>query len=293
FDIEVLHLNLDQLLGALAQPHPSTTVGQLGVLQGQLKVLSAEEMRFAGTLRDLQLIFSARGQKRMQTIRSATGALQLKDHVFSAEVENLELQAGEYAGQLSFSFDSGSSFFAMSLNLERLKLSPEIENLATAGGAMGSWSGHLLMKVENRNILDLKGNLKSDFVDIEGAKASELGMTLSSVGSEVLVRAQASKMTIVPESAIGSFFKPILNSEGSFAFQDVAGNLRQDSGVLKWSDWKAKSKVGENSPVTQWSSEGGWGRDGNLEGYIRMRDGKQKMEWKVLGNRDQPKLEAK
>ncbi|MGE3758967.1 MAG: hypothetical protein AB7H97_14495 [Pseudobdellovibrionaceae bacterium] len=42
FDIEVLHLNLDQLLGALAQPHPSTTVGQLGVLQGQLKVLSAE-----------------------------------------------------------------------------------------------------------------------------------------------------------------------------------------------------------------------------------------------------------
>lgn len=287
--LKIARLNLDQLMTALAQTVPSRTLAQLGYLQGDLQIHSESKISYVGVLRDMHMVVSARGQRRIQVIEEAKGSLDFQETVFAADVSDVKLQNGEFAGQLQCSFKSDLSFLKLDAKLQKLKLSPEVEGLMTMAGYMDPWSGDLRFHTEGRRVQNLSGQLQSSQLKIEGIEAKNVSLNLSSLRHDIRVRLQTSAISIAPESVVASFLAPLIQGGlGNIQKIDSLSGVivTEESGSLRWQDWRA------SMGSAQWGSEGGWNEVGQIKGSMRMRDGKKKKDWIVKGDRSSPQLEA-
>lgn len=266
----------------------ATDFGRLdGVINVEGKSLSLD-----GQLDGMQLRFSNRNHRALQTVRN----VQTKIAVDAAggvngRISQMEVEGGEFAGDIQFQFTKSAGSGRVDLNLSKLRLANQVETLMTGGETQGL-SGRLVAGFADGRIANLDGNLKFHGFRSADWQIEDLTIT-PSLGSDhdVRLKLRAAAASLLPASALHAASQEFLFNQYSasepLVFRDVSFDGEVPAaGGFRWSELKAITLTGRLRLL----SHGQWTRDDRtLTGELRADyPAIKKLSWALGGTLDQP-----
>ncbi len=240
----------------------SMVVSKWGEWSGQATLLSLRDWRLEGYIDGLEVIFSHQSVRGKQLLRRLKHSLhQLPNGGMDASIDGVEIVGGDFSGHAEMKLNSEHSG-QISLDIERMKLSQEIQNLLLGGpmsslkiSGRGDWARVGLVKWDGKMSLKSakgKGWLIEDLSAAHQFKEGQFSADL-----------QIGKVALLPDW-------PYLSSLNAPAFRDrtwvdVAAQLSLNSlsGSLERVIGQEKSGAGV------WRAKGSWKRDGDLSAELR------------------------
>ncbi len=304
FNSQIHGLNVHELLVFLNRPHPSPALGSLGVFNGTARYVSPEQLALKGDYSGLEFIFSNQGARQSQTISQISGELSLKQKQWTISVDQIKPLEGLFDGNLQIVADRDFKDLKLQAQIRELTLSPHVQSLMTGGGSFGAVQGQLEAHLHSAEIVNLKGQLRSDQMRIEGLQLSKPKIAIETEQKETVITLSAPEVE-VPRNLVGTSTRvsplldpllqkiPIDSEEEtrSALFKAFTVQLRTEKFLsMNWSHLQATSEGGSQKRAV--TSFGGWKMDGQLFGEIRL-SGTPEQQWMILGTRDNPQLKSR
>lgn len=288
--IDVQRLNIEKLLNFLDQQSPGKIFGSLGQFSGRLELVSPEELSLFGDWSGLEFIFSNKGRREIQAIRSIRTEASLANKKWKLDFSRVEPEQGVFRGQASVTADQDFDDMNVKLRLDEVILSQRVQSLMTQGGEIGALNSQVDLSLKDGKITKLDGDVKLKKALIEGIEMDAPRGHLNWKQKEVSFNFQSDRLRIASVSAASSIFNALVN-EGEaakdIAMNSVRGEFRTvDFKSLGWKNFSAN--LSGNARMT---TEGGWDEAGKLRGRVILRDPKQKPKdktWEIGGTREAP-----
>ncbi|MBK9039704.1 MAG: hypothetical protein IPL83_11165 [Bdellovibrionales bacterium] len=283
--IDLKDLDLQKTLEALQRTGPSGIFSRFGLLDGQLIYESSQEVKFSGEIRDLELSFSNRGVRGKQPVKSLKGELILKKERISGNLFDMQLEGGDFKGQLTFNVDRDFRSGAIQMAIDRLEFNKSIQNLMV-GGEISRLSAFGQARVENGDVSFWRGDVGIAEIKGSGWRLQGIKMKTDFVNNSFSSLVRAKKISFPADERFYQAFRPLfldeLNFDDGVGLSDVSGKMQLSRNSGSW------EKVRASAPgKIVLSSNGKWDDSRRLTGDIVVDFPKiKKMRWEVAGSLD-------
>ncbi|MGZ3795021.1 MAG: hypothetical protein ACXVB1_01570 [Pseudobdellovibrionaceae bacterium] len=288
FTVDIRRLSAEKLFALLNRPHSAPMLGEMGSFDGTAEVTDHDHIKFSGTHKGLEFIFSNKGQRETQVLKEVAAEISLDKNRWQIQASRLVPDQGVFDGQLSVNADRDLKSFEIKAKANAIRLAPNVIRLMTAGGEIGVLSGDMAMKLQDGQVNHVKGILNSDLLNIEGVSAEKARLNVDFIDGEIQTQAQVQKMAIAVGSPAFQTFKSLIEpewmSEDRLPMKNITSVFYSKSfKVLSWKNFSAQLEKGGRV-----SSEGQWNAAGEISGKLQAQVGKINRKWHLGGKRDEP-----
>jgi hypothetical protein len=291
-DFQIHGLNVKELLVFLNRPHPTPALGALGTFNGTAHFVNPEQLSLRGDYSGLEFIFSNRGIRQSQILSMMSGELSLNQKKWSIQIDRVKPNDGIFDGAIQISADKDFKDLNVQAKIDELTLSPQVQSLMTGGGSFGAVQGQIQTHLRQAEILELKGQIKSDQMLIEGLRVSKPKISFETARNEIRINLTTPEIEWPKGSPMTStLLAPVLEKlpvvDGGISLKALSVQLKTEKFVsLSWSHLQAQ--VNRESL----KSQGGWNAEAEMFGEISL-SGKPGHRWEIQGNRNSPVLVQK
>ncbi|MEY4616975.1 MAG: hypothetical protein RJB66_1935 [Pseudomonadota bacterium] len=281
-------VDLDILTRMLGWSEPPPAFDRLGIFDGEGQFTNNQLISMSGQWRGLQVIFSNRGLREHQSIKTMTLDMAGGSNQWSGYIRKIELENGDWKGDVSMALNQNEKTVELESDFSNFKLSPEVEELMTIGGSLGSLEGRLSLKIVDGVTNDLNGFLKFEKSVIAGVVLDKLKLDFSGNKGFVNGRVQAAGIDwpisetqflpkILPEGSERALVK---NISGQFNRSPESMAISGLQGLLV----ESKSRL---------SFDGGWRQDSAVYGMLQVRGERKSQIFDLKGTRQVPLWEVR
>ena len=287
-EFQITNLNIKNFLSFLGKSHPTPTFGNLGNFSGAAVFRSPEDLKLRGDHSGLEFIFSNRGSRQIQNMQMISGELNLQNQKWSINLDRIKPTDGIFEGQILIKADRDFKSVSVDAKLQELSLAPQVQILMTGGGSLGVLGGRIQAQFDRDNLQSLSGQLRWDQILIDGIRIYRPKLQIQTQQNEFILDLAAQELEMQGNHPLtGSLFAPIATPGQLFMARSLTTKIRtQKFQKLSWNGLQMMTGKG---PL---KSFGGWDQQGQLSGEISMSNAPAKT-WKILGSRNQPRLEEK
>ncbi len=292
FAIDLPKVNVQKALDLFSAKGPDGIFSQFGELNGQLNFKSIKNFEFKGEWRDATLKFSRRGSRSEQQIENVKLDLSFAENRWQGRISNVELENGEFEGEIKIKFDPSFDEGEIEIASENLEFDPAVQKIMFLGSISGikingkmalkkflvrSWDGELQIKSLETDELSFKrARLLSHFGE------DKLSLTAKLAEGEY-------KYTSNIRRTIKQLFLGFEDKGENLVFTNMKADLFQIAGSWSWKGLRASLLEDR----VQISSSGSATVDDILSGNINLDFPKvKKIVWNFTGGLDDLKLGA-
>lgn len=276
FGLKMKSADLSKIFSLSSGRSIPNQVASFGLMDGQIDFLSELSVKLNGSVKNLEIIFSAQSNRKVETLHigKVTGGLLKKNFVLDAQ--NIKNSQGNVDGGLHLNSEDMKSF-NLEMHLKNLKLSNAVTELLT-GTSVPIIFDDLSLKAngEKKNVMyKATGKLKSishRFFDMANVVFSVSGGI--SKNQEIDVRADSWQNTEMLQKRLADLG---LNTPALISKLKVR--------LAQFAEYKQLKVETQSSFEIDATLRG----DNSLDGVIVTKD----QEWKVYGTRDNFKIDKK
>lgn len=287
FEGHLKSVRLEKALRLFGRNHPGSTFSNLGRLHGRFKVSSLKEFEMDLEHSGLELIFSNKGQRRLQTISLIRGQVRYAQNQWSLKVDDLRPSEGIFDGKAYLLANEDFKDILFDLKFNELSLDPEIYKLMTSENQVEPFRGDLKVQFKNGELKQLKSDLATKKLNVEGVQMESPILRFESKNSSIQGFVGAKTVLMTAKSKSSQFFKTHF-STAKFT-QAEAIHLRQMQMQFQ-TDWLKNLQWKLRTDEPRISSDGEWSDKGVLSGDLLIKDKGQTFKYHVEGLRDDPRL---
>lgn len=243
-------VSLQKLIKSFNKIGPTGVLRQFGEIGGKVEIRGWQDLEYKGQLKNLELKFSRGPQRDVQRVQQLRGKISYKDNRVSGVVDKMELEEGEFEGQLTFNLNSEFSGGGMQISIDKLRFSPTIEELILNGQASPI---QIYGKSELRegHIVQWQGSIGIENLESQGVKWNQLKWQSEYKNEKLQGQLSANTIEITDKAP---FLKPLLTLMGDEEDSSISAlHLTQFSGRVssnkKVTNWKSVSALTANSPL--------------------------------------------
>lgn len=281
-------VDLDILTRMLGWNEPPPAFDRLGIFEGEGQFTNNQLISMSGQWRDLQVIFSNRGLREHQTIKTMNLEMAGGSNQWSGYIKKIELAEGDWKGDIAISLNQNEKKVSLSSDFSNFKLNPDVEDLMTIGGNLSPLEGSIALKIVDGVTMELNGFLKLDKGEINDVALEKVrfdfngGQGVSSGKLQALaVDWPTSQAEYVPKNVFENLEKiQVRNVSAQFNRSPDALNIVGLQGQLL-------------EPKARVSFDGGWKEDSTLYGLMQIRGDKKNQSFDLRGTRQVPLWELR
>lgn len=290
FVVELKELDLHKLVQIVNRTGLSGILSRFGLLSGNLHIENPNHMVFKGELRNIEMAFSNRGERGKQLVPRLVGELTLNEDRVLGNFPEVELEQGEFKGQITFNLDREFRSGVLQLAIDRLGFHPSIQKLMV-GGTISPISIYGQGKVENGEISSWRGEFGIREMRNERWTLEEVKLTTDLAGGKFVSNTKAKRVELPAASEYYRLARPMfLDEKGldtSLIFDRFSGKLQIGRGEGRWD--KLSASVLNRVVV---SSSGKWSTDQKVEGAMFVDFPVLKLlRWDITGSWDRIQLQ--
>ncbi len=279
----------EKILTLLGKESKFQSFGSLGQMNGNLFIKDLQNWSFQGESSGLELVFSNRGERKLQILSIISGRADFKEGDWVLLVDKVRPLDGLFLGSLRLEGFRSKPHVELEVLVEELSLSNEVQALMSGGGSMGRWSGEIKGVFVKNSPKQLSGVLTGQSILIEGLSADRLRVSLSESNDRISTELKAQGLEILPGTALRRFFSTLFapakhDGETPLRASQVAALLQFGSQTDEL-QWKIRPV---NFEGLEMRSEGGWSQIFELFGNVKVSYKGQEFLWKVEGDREKP-----
>ncbi|MCB0356088.1 MAG: hypothetical protein KDD40_03725, partial [Bdellovibrionales bacterium] len=285
FTAEVEKFSLRYLSEIMGGSKLESTFTSWGHLDGQLE-FNNEQLRFIGSLNNIEAIFSQMGKKRLQHIREARGEVVWQDDRVSGIINEIDITGGEFLGVISFNMDERFRSGVLQAKIDKVILSRPVMRLylelePSPFEIFGK------MSFKNGELEEWQGIIGVPQLSFNHIAAKKLKLETKYSGHIWDLGVKLTELNIESESAAFARLKQLLIIEkevDNFNFKKLHAVVQifQEGG-----EWKEASAREENLNILM-SSAGKWSSAHQILGWLNVEKRKKKwMPWELAGTWNQ------
>ena len=285
FDLEVRSLRMDSLLQFLGENRRHPVFGKLGNFHGHYHFDNKDTMSLKGELSGLEFIFSSRGQRQAQALSLVSAEGSLAQNKINIHLDQIRPSEGLFLGDVHLSADPALNRVTAKVRIDDMSLSPNVQKLITNGGGIGSFTGDLILGLENGLFSEIKGSLELADLVVERFSLKHGKAHFATTEGETSMIFKGQGVQIPEGSEPYKFLSSMTESNSSHSLDYTTANVTLKThrlSDLRWADLSLQS------PNEQLSSQGGWSPEGQLYGEIITKSKTQHSKYKLSGVRDRP-----
>ncbi|MFP5519004.1 MAG: hypothetical protein ACLGGX_03825 [Bdellovibrionia bacterium] len=287
--IDIHKLNIQKLFEFYGRPHPSKTLGDLGVFKGSAEIKSEDDIQLSGLVQNLEFIFSNQGNREIQNINSLYTAMQFTNGLWKINLSRIEPDAGRVVGTAQLATDKFFKNIELNLDFDELLLNPRVQKLMTQNGEIGPMQVYAKWKAEQNRTTHVEGSFKVGKSQAAGISFDDVSAKLRYQNNAVEVLTQIESLNIANGEGM-KVLSSIFPEQKSVNFGDVEGRLLIKS--AQEFEWKQVVSRVERKPLLQTS--GGWDAQGLLYGEVKRPLDKRNLKvWQIQGTRSKPEFVEK
>jgi hypothetical protein len=280
-------IDLKNLMAFLNRPHPSPALGNLGVFNGTAELRSNQSVKVRGSQRGLEVIFSNKGYRETQIFSDITGDFNFDRGRWSGDISKVEIKNGEFKGKASLSSDRDGRDLRMSLDVQNLTLSPQVQRLMTDGGSAEKLQVKLQTHFLQGELKKLDGQVRGDQLKVGDLRFQKPQFLFSSLGDEFQVDFNSGDAQIDSLKFVSPMLLQIWPEVNEWP---MPLNLKKVSSRMKTKAlqnfrWDFFDLSSERFRL---QSQGGWDEKNELFGRLTMAERGKSKKWKLSGTRDKP-----
>jgi hypothetical protein len=290
FLMQALDLDFEKLLELFQSKQPVPTLGSFGQFSGRVEIKKTDEFRFFGKHKNLELIFSNKGQRQIQKVNEMSLDLQRKKDNVTLALNRIELEDGQFDGEISVKADTAKSKYHLNLFAGLIDLNPKVQSLISQGPKMGSLKGSLDIYVEDQQLKKTSGRIHADSLIIETLRFEDPEFVIKSEKDQFLLSLKAKSFFLPKEFIqktflVNAFPKSWFEGESAY-FQGLQSEfLFKDFNELRWRNAKAQV-VGAKESI---QTEGHYDQS-SLRGSLSVISDGSRNNWKIEGTRNEPQI---
>lgn len=288
-EIRVRGLKPEKILTLLGRESKFKSFGSLGQMNGTILLRSLREWSFLGESSGLEVVFSNRGERRLQTLSVISGKADFNQGNWVLVVDKIRPLDGLFLGSLRLEGYHQKPEVDLELQIEELSLSNEVQALMSGNGSLGRWSGDLKAVFVRNEPKRLSGQMTGQGIAIEGLQANRIRIGLLEVGERIVADLKASGVEVAQGTAVRRFFAtlfgPVQHSpETVLRAPQILGQVQMGTKTDELL-WKIRPSNFEGISL---QSEGGWSQVFELFGEVQVSYQGKEMRWRVEGDREKP-----
>ncbi len=283
-DIEINKLDLDQILRNKREAYLSGVLSKYGILTQKIQYRSGV-IETEGFLENTEVLFSRRNRRDLQKIKKLSYQAKGETQAWQARLKSMELENGEFLGDLKMQKKLGSEKIDGQLSVHRLVLEKKIyELLLQSEVAVLTLYGQFQIageKVVNWSALGATPMLKSKDYQIENLKIKATGQQ----GSSTEISLSVAKGSVNGSSELVAWLLPTtLDStwvKDSLGFKELSVRLNlKESKSVQWQRGYVRLEGG-----WQLSTEGDWTRERVNQAWLQWdRPDGRFLRWNFQGS---------
>lgn len=293
-ELRIRGLKPEKVLTLVGKTSKSPSLGSLGVMNGTILYKNFDQWSFVGESSGLELVFSNRGERKLQTLSVISGKADFNAGNWLLLVDRVRPLEGLFLGSLRMEGYRNKPNVDFELILEEFSLSPDVQALMSGGGALGRWSGEMRGAFINGVTSSLKGNLTGQALLIEGLQVDRLKAGFSQASDRITAEIRGQGVEILGKTPLRRFFdglfKPVSYPETEPLRTEALSAQFQISTLSDLLTWKFRPTLFSGLNVT---SEGGWDQVYTLKGEVSAFYKGRSVGWKIEGDREKPVFNQK
>lgn len=262
--LNVQKLQVQPVVESLGRQVLPAVMSKLGSWTGVVDYAGDLSWSLDGVLENAEIIVSNQSVRGKQPIRRVHTKVSRVPAALEARLSDIELQDGEFAGQLTAHFGPDASEGKVGVQIERLSFAPAIQSILVGGqlaplkvSGEGAW--------KDGDLVAWNGSVASSSVAGEGWRAEDLEF----------------KGKFAAGAFRGDGKVARVEADSRWRFYSQLRNVREDlEPALAWRDVTARLEIQRQGGVIQalsavevpakvpWRARGGWIRDGELSGTL-------------------------
>lgn len=261
-----------------------------GVFQGEFVLTDSENMDLIGDWRDLALRFSHHSVRHLQKF-SFRSQLARKDGRWSGKVSQIEIEDGNFEGELSFNLTDRDWSGPLQVRIEDLQFSQPVQSLMF-GGRAEAFEIYGQGQFLNSGLEKAEASVGVPGIDGQGWKLSGLKAQLNLKPEALDVKLNLKELQVESSHYLYPEMKPLYldqkASQEQIRWSAIEMTLRFHEGIWKWS--KAMAKDTRQKVI--FSSEGQWSDPNGFDGWISVDFPVLKLlKWELSGSVAKPRLQ--
>lgn len=288
YKVLVKEVDIDILTRMLGWSEPPSTFERLGLFDGEGYFTDNQLVSMAGQWREMKIIFSNRGLRELQTIKSIDVEMSGGSNKWAGHLSKVQLVDGQWDGNVAISLDQNEKRVTVDTEFKDLKLNPDVEELMTVKGSLSSIEGKLSLKLIDGNTEQINGFLKLDRGVISDVQVDKLRLDFDGSQGEVAGKVQVqavdwptSQMVNWPEIASAESEKLQLKS--------ISGQFRRAKGTLQINSLQGLLV----DLKSRFQLDAGWRDDSTLFGHLSVKGERKNQQFVLTGTRQVPRWESR
>ncbi len=286
FSLEFENVDVGRMLETFDVKTLDGVVADYGRLSGKAEIVSRDHVHAQGTVSDLQIKFSNRGEVALQPVKSARFLLDSVRGDVEGRFDHIELQDGEFDGYVEYQLDSRSRLGTVRAAAKQIKFQEGIAKLLFAG-TVGGIDADLRASFEG-------GAMKSGVMSLQLDALSGKDFDLKKAAIRTEYRPEkddfsldvrATDLTVAQSSWFIQEIRPLFFdhhfSQAPIQIHDTIVHGR----ILKPSGFEIELlKSSLESGKIRFTSGGSLSRDRRFDGWVGLDFPSEKhLKWKVSG----------
>jgi hypothetical protein len=133
FNVELNRINVQKALELFSVKGPDGVLSHFGAFTGELNFKSSKNFRLKGDLENASLRFSRHGSRIDQKINKLNINLELEDGHWNGQISDVDLENGDFDGDIQLRFDRAFDQGEISLAIENIELDPKVQKTMFSG----------------------------------------------------------------------------------------------------------------------------------------------------------------
>jgi hypothetical protein len=288
YKVLVKGVDLNVLTRMMGWQEPPSAFDSLGVFDGEAQFTENQLVSLAGQWIDLELIFSNRGLRENQRIKSIDLQLAGGANRWIGALSQIQLEDGRWDGSIQLVLDQNQKAVSVNSEFRDVKLDPDVEELMTLGGEVSPLEGRLNAYFENGQPSKIQGTLRAERALISEVSLEKVRSSFNSDGSVVTGDLQIQSVRWPQSQQI--HWPPLVKGDrDDLQIRNLTGGFQRSAKFLKVVDLQG-SFVDLRS---RFQMQGGWNELGQLSGSLQVRGERTQQTFLLSGSRQSPQWTEK
>lgn len=277
--LKVSQLQIQPIIDALKVTVLPTVLSRLGVWSGTIVYTSWRDWKLDGFLENLEVAFSNQSVRGKQSVRRMHTVVSRGGARFEGLVDEAVLHEGDFLGLVNLTWNEDAASGEVKVRLERLSLSPSVQNLLIGGEATP-------IKFQGEGRLTASGledwTAAAEIARINGRgwNAEALEVKGKSLGPNVRMDLNVAQLTLESAWRYGSHLKEL----GEERARGVRWRHGSGQILLTKGGGEALGVTAAEISGAQWRGRGSWVRDGDFKAAVSLITGNISRRFSIHGN---------
>lgn len=289
--VQVEKMSLKKVIESFGRTGPSGVLSQFGELNGNILLDLPQNLQADWELSDLDMYFSNFGVRGFQKIKKLFAKMSFEQGRFSGLVDKVEMDQGEFAGQISYNLNQHFNEGLIQVKVDKLNFHPSIQKLLI-NGTMEPLAVYGQAKVEGGNFTKWRGVIGAASMKGEGWSANGLKLKSDFAQDFLFASLSVTSAELDGEHELQRLIAPVLLRFDEVTQPLTIENMNAQMEIKRHDgNWKKVSFKTAKSPKIQVVSNGKWGEDGQLRGQVRVKMPSYGwLNWNIFGEANSPSI---